>query len=74
MLVREELLSPSPLNYFDKKQSRDAGTKQTVTVFNEFLMFPEGRINAQPDKPPGQDVEVYLFHQLALAPDRTEDL
>src|SRR5574341_177609 len=48
--------------------------EQALTVLGEHRRVPHRVVHVEADEPPEKEVVVELLHQLALAPDRIEDL
>ena len=54
--------------------ARHLGRQQAVPVLAEDRGDPHRIVDAEADKPPEQEVVLHLLHQLALGPDREQDL
>jgi hypothetical protein len=74
MLVRKQRLNR--LVHQDRREelAGDVGGQQTVAVFAEHGRHPHRIVDAKPHKPAEQQIVLHLLHQLALRPDRKQNL
>ena len=74
MLARQQSLDPRPCQHGGQEPGRDLAFEQPVAVLREGRVVPHRIVDAEPDEPPKQQIELQPLHQLPLRSDRIKCL
>ena len=74
VLARQQPPHLRPVEQRRQELGRDVALEQPVAVLGEGRVVPDRIVDAEPDEPAEQEVEVEPLHQLPLRADRVEGL